>query len=131
MSELQRNYIIKWLVVFVLIGLIAIGYLLGVDVLAWVLLAVGGIALLILIFSYIVICFISFISHKIFDFKCMGVLTKDEYNIFKDIMFTYNYDLLLAENCYEDFGVFSADDKRESEIIKKCKPFYRNWLFPG
>lgn len=126
MSELQRNYIIKWLVVFGLIVLIAIGYLLGVDVL----LAVCGIALLVLIFGF-VICFISFISHRIFDFKCMGVLTKDEYDIFKYIMFTYNYDLLLAENCYEAFSVFSVDDKREFEIIKKCKPFYKNWLFPG
>ena len=130
MSELQRNYIIKLLVVFGLIGLVAIGYFLGVDVLAWVLLAVCGIALLVLIFGC-VICFISFISHKIFDFKCMGVLTKDEYDIFKDIMFTYDYDLLLAENCYEDFGVFLAYAKNGLEIIKKCKPFYKNWLFPG
>lgn len=130
MSELQRNYIFKWIVVFGLIGLIAIGYLLGVDVLAWVLLAVCGIALLVLIFGC-VICFISFISHRIFNFKCMGVLTKDEYDIFKDIMFTYGYDLLLAENCYEDSAAFSEDSKREFEIIKKCKPFYKNWLFPG
>lgn len=130
MNELQRNYIIKWIVVFVLIGLITIGYLLGVDVLAWAFSAVCGIVSLALI-SGCIISFIIFISHKIFDFKCMGVLTKDEYDIFKNIMFTYNYDLLLAENCYEDFGVFSADDKRESEIIKKCKPFYKNWLFPG
>ena len=130
MSELQRNYIIKWLVVFWLIGLIVIGYLLGVDVLAWAFFAVCGIVSLVLIFGF-VICFISFISRRIFDFKCMGVLTKDEYDIFKDIMFTYGYDLLLAENCYEDFGVFSADDKRESEIIKKWKPFYKNWIFPG
>ena len=130
MSELQRNYIIKWLVVFGLIGLIAIGYLLGVDVLAWALLAVCGIALLILI-SGCVISFISFINHRIFDFKCMGVLTKDEYDIFKDIMFTYNYDLLLAENCYEDSAAFSAYAKNGLEIIKKCKLFYKNWLFPG
>ena len=130
MSELQRNYIIKWLVVFCLISLIAISYLLGVDVLVWVLLAVCGIALLILIFGC-VICFISFISHRIFDFKCMGVLTKDEYDIFKDIMFTYGYDLLLAENCYEDSAAFSAYAKNGLEIIKKCKRFYKNWLFPG
>ena len=130
MSELQRNYIVKWIVVFGLIGLIVISYLLGVDVLDWAFLAVCGIVSLALIFGF-VICFISFISHRIFDFKCMGVLTKDEYDIFKDIMFTYGYDLLLAENCYEDFGVFSADDKREFEIIKKCKPFYKNWLFLG
>ena len=130
MSELQRNYIIKWIGVFVLIGLIVIGYLLGVDVLVWILLAVCGIALLILIFGC-VICFISFISHKIFDFKCMGVLTKDEYDIFKDIMFTYGYDLLLAENYYEDSVAFSVDGKRAFEIIKKCKPFYKNWFFPG
>ena len=120
MSELQRNYIIKWLVVFWLIGLIVIGYLLGVDVLAWAFFAVCGIVSLVLIFGF-VICFISFISRRIFDFKCMGVLTKDEYDIFKDIMFTYGYDLLLAENCYEDFGVFSADDKREAEVIKKMQ----------
>ena len=130
MSELQRNYIIKWFVIFCLIGLIVISYLLGVDVLAWVLLALCGIALLILIFGC-VICFISFISHRIFDFKCMGVLTKDEYDIFKDIMFTYNYDLLLAENCYEDHGSFLAYAKTALVIIKKCKPFYKNWLFPG
>lgn len=130
MSELQRNYIIKWIVVFVLIGLIVTSYLLGVDVLIWVLLILCGIVLLILIFGFI-ICFISFISHKIFDFKCMGVLTKDEYDIFKDIMFTYNYDLLLAENCYEDSAAFLAYAKNGLEIIKKCKPFYKNWLFPG
>ena len=130
MSELQRNYIIKWFVIFCLIGLIVISYLLGVDVLAWVLLALCGIALLILIFGC-VICFISFISHRIFDFKCMGVLTKDEYDIFKDIMFIYGYDLLLAENCYEDSAAFSAYAKNGLEIIKKCKPFYKNWIFPG
>ena len=130
MNELQRNYIIKWIVVFVLIGLIAIGYLLGVDVLAWVLLAVFGIVSLILIFGC-VICFISFIGRRIFNFKCMGALTKDEYDIFKDIMFTYGYDLLLAENCYEDSGSFSAYAKTALEIIKKCKPFYKNWIFPG
>lgn len=130
MSELQRNCIIKWIVVFVLISLIVIGYLLGVDVLAWVLLILCGIVLLTLIFGF-VICFISFISRKIFDFKCMGVLTKDEYDIFKDIMFTYNYDLLLAENCYEDSAAFSAYAKNGLEIIKKCKPFYKNWIFPG
>ena len=107
MSELQRNCIIKWIVVFVLISLITIGYLLGIDVLAWVLLILCGIVLLILIFGCI-ICFISFISRRIFDFKCMGVLTKDEYDIFKDIMLTCNYDLLLAENCYEIFVAFSA-----------------------
>ena len=130
MSELQRNYIIKWIVVFVLIGLIVTSYLLGVDVLAWVLLILCGIVLLILIFGC-VICLISFISHKIFDFKCMGVLTKDEYDIFKDIMFTCNYDLLLAENYYEDSAAFSAYAKNGLEIIKKCKPFYKNWIFPG
>ena len=130
MSELQRNYIIKWLVIFGLIGLIVISYLLGIDVLAWVLLAVCGIALLILI-SGCVISFISFISRRIFDFKCMGVLTKDEYDVFKDIMFTYGYDLLLVENCYEDSAAFSAYAKNGLEIIKKCKPFYKNWLFPG
>lgn len=130
MSELQRNYIIKWIIVFVLIGLIVTSYLLGVDVLAWVLLILCGIVLLILIFGC-VICLISFISQKIFDFKCMGVLTKDEYDIFKDIMFTYGYDLLLAENYYEDSGSFSVYAKTALEIIKKCKPFYKNWLFPG
>lgn len=130
MSELQRNYIIKWLVVFGLIGLIVIGYLLGVDVLAWALLAVCGIVSLALIFGC-VISFIGFISHKIFDFKCMGVLTKDEYDIFKYIMFTYGYDLLLAENCCEDSVAFSAYAKTALVIIKKCKPFYKNWIFPG
>lgn len=130
MSELQRNYIIKWIIVFVLIGLIAIGYLLGIDVLAWAFLAVCVIVSLTLIFGC-VICFIGFISRKIFDFKCMGVLTKDEYDIFKDIMFTYNYDLLLAENWYEDSAAFLAYAKNGLEIIKKCKPFYKNWFFPG
>lgn len=130
MSELQRNCIIKWIVVFVLISLIVIGYLLGIDVLAWVLLAVCVIVSLTLIFGF-VICFISFISRRIFDFKCMGVLTKDEYDIFKDIMLTCNYDLLLAENCYEIFVAFSAYEKNSLEIIKKCKPFYKNWIFPG
>ena len=130
MNELQRNYIIKWIIVFVLIGLIAIGYLLGIDVLAWAFSAVCVIVSLTLIFGC-VICFISFISRKIFDFKCMGVLTKDEYDIFKDIMFTYNYDLLLAENCYEDSAAFSAYAKNGLEIIKKCKPFYKSWIFPG
>lgn len=130
MNELQRNYIIKCLVGFVLIGLIAIGCLLGVDVLDWAFLAVCVIVSLALISGF-VICFISFISHRIFDFKCMGVLTKDEYDIFKDIMFTYNYDLLLAENCYEDSAAFSAYGKTALEIIKKCKPFYKNWIFPG